>query len=86
MATAKKKGLPEDWQSQVTHALHKMKEDDPTRNVFGLSLPESWKGELTTYVRNGDLRRMFLVKAISFSGSDISRLDPPETKEDKKAS
>jgi len=59
-------------------ALAEMKKGDPTKAVFGLSLPSSWKGELAKYAMNGDLRRMFHVKAITFEGAKISRLEPPK--------
>ncbi len=72
-----KRGLPEDWQSKVQEALTKLENERPEEEVFGLSLPEPWKYELELYVRNGDLRRLFKIRAVSFAGSSITRLENP---------
>jgi len=78
--------FPTDWQEQVHNALDKMRTEDPTRAVFGITLPESWKDELTYHARNGELRRMFGVKAVAFGGKGISSFDAPGEKMEKKTS
>jgi len=90
MTTKKKVGLPPDWQAQVQEFIRdyyfdkKMvdgQEMDVAKNVpplWGLSFPQSWRSELTLYVRDGQLYRMFKVKRFSFSGSSISVLEEPK--------
>lgn len=78
--------FPENWQEQVLTALEKMRTADPTKAVFGVMLPESWKSELEVYSRSGELRRLFGLRAIAFGGKTISPFDgPKETKTTKKA-
>lgn len=80
--------FPTDWQEQVATALEKMKTTNPTKAVFGLMLPENWKSELEYHARNGELRRMFGVKAVAFGGKTVSSFEEPgkkETKSQKKA-
>lgn len=76
MATAKR-GLPDDWQDRIFAAMRKMQHERPGEAVFGLSLPASWKSELERYVRNGEVRRLFHLLAVSFSGDAITRLESP---------
>jgi len=59
-----------------------METADPTKTVFGLSLPADWKHELTPYVRSGELARLLKVKAITFEGKKITGVEPPERKGD----
>ena len=78
--------FPSDWQEQVHKALEKMRETNPTKAVFGLMLPQDWQHELSHYVRNGEVRRMFGVRAVAFGGKAISSFDEPgERKELKQA-
>lgn len=76
--------IPTDWQEQVSNALEKMRATDPTKAVFGVTLPEGWKPELEYYVRNGEMRRMFGVRAVSFGGKTISSFDAPGEKKEAK--
>lgn len=72
-------GCPTNWQALVTESLEKARRDEPMKAVFGISLPESWKSELQTYVQNGELSRLFNVRAVSFEGKTISTFDAPKT-------
>lgn len=74
-------GLPVDWHIQLMEAIKKAQKTDPTRAVFGISLPESWKSHLTYYVRNGELRRLFGITAFTFAGNEIKALYPPSKEE-----
>lgn len=73
--------LPADWQFQVHEALKEMTLDDSTQTVFGLSLPATWKHGLEAFVRSGEVKRLFKVKAITFEGKNITRLEPPKPRE-----
>lgn len=74
-------GLPPDWQDMAVKAMAKMRADDPARDVFGLSFPKTWQGELMPYARSGELARLLGVRAITFNdGKTITRFDKPEEK------
>lgn len=73
--------LPEDWQQQAMRAKAQMERDDPSRVVWGLVLPVAWKTELRP--RQVDVRRLLGVKAITFDGKKIERLEPPEPPQGK---
>jgi len=77
--------MPSNWQEVVQSTMKKAVQDDPTRAVFGLVFPDSWKPELMSYVRNGEVGRLFGVKAISFGGSKVTVTYPPDKKEEAKA-
>jgi hypothetical protein len=71
--------MPENWQEVVFVGMRQAVTNDPTRAIHGLSLPESWKSELTPFVRNGEVGRLFGVKAVTFSGKEVRALyKPPE--------
>lgn len=74
--------LPANWQTKITESLTEMRKDTPGAAVFGVSLPIDWKSSLAVYARRGELRKLFRVKAVSFEGDTITRLDPPQTGKD----
>ena len=86
MATKKTAGLPKDWQKLVLETMEQMQKDDVAKAIFGLRFPEKWKPHLLKYVRNGEVRRMFKLRAISFGGTTIERFDDPNLTKSKKAS
>jgi hypothetical protein len=73
--------FPTNWQEIVTEALKEARKAQPGRAVFGIMLPDDWKSELQSYAQNGELRRLFGVKAVAFSGKTISTFDFPKAKE-----
>lgn len=77
--------FPTNWHELVADALTKARHDNPTKAVWGVSLPESWMSELQYYARNGELSRMFGVRAVSFSGKTIGTFDAPAPKEAPKS-
>jgi hypothetical protein len=70
--------FPANWQELVINSLKKTREAEPMKAVFGVSLPESWKGELQHYARSGELARLLGVKAVSFGGKEIGTFDQPK--------
>lgn len=69
--------VPEDWMKQISDAMAAMRKERPFDTIFGVNLPSAWKSSLEQHVRNGDLRKLMKVNAISFSGSNITRLERP---------
>lgn len=85
MATTRTE-FPENWQGVAMAALENARRTDPTKMVFGVNLPESWKSELTYFVRGGEVQKLLGVRAITFGGSSITTFsDPKEKKEAKPA-
>lgn len=74
--------LPSDWQAQALKAKGEIVSKDPTKEVFGLSLPTEWKHELIPFVRSGELRKLLKVKAIAFEGKKITAFEAPKQEGD----
>lgn len=78
-------GLPTDWQEQVINALIEAKRNNPSKAIWGVSLPEHWVGELRPHAYSGELRNLFGIRAVSFSGKTIGTFEAPkETPKSKK--
>ena len=74
-------GTPDNWQHQVVEALAEFRKSGP---VYAIALPSSWKGELSSFMRDGQLNKMFGVKRVAFSeGKTIEKLEDPSTTKTK---
>lgn len=70
--------FPLNWHLLVREVLAKASASNPTKEVWGVNLPESWMSELQYYQRSGELMKMFGVRAVSFGGKTISVVDEPK--------
>jgi len=70
-------GAPENWQHLVMEALADFRKAGP---VYGIALPDVWKGELSAFMRDGQLNKMFGLKRVSFGTSKKVELVRDPTK------
>jgi hypothetical protein len=67
--------VPENWQQQAMEAVAEFRKTGP---VYGVLLPETWKGELSAFMRDGQLRKMLGVARVGFGPSkEVERVEEP---------
>ena len=74
-------GAPENWQQQAMEVVAEFRKTDA---VYGITLPDLWKGELASFMRDGQLQRMLGVKRVGCSPSKkIERVEEPTKPQSK---